>query len=258
MQTVELAFEVFGDLHSGIPCVILPGFFASSRNWRAIARQLAAQRPVYVLDMRNHGVSPHHPHMDYPAMAADVAAFLDKMQFDIAHLLGHSMGGKTAMWFALHYPERVEALIVADISPVSYQHSFDKTIQALKDLPLNEFSNRKQAEEWLAFAISDLTYRQFLLQNVEFVDGVYRWRVNLDFFQNNAHYIVAFPDTGTLDAYDRPALFLAGEHSQYIQREAIFQLFPKAVIHEITGAGHWLHADAPQLFVESVEEWLGR
>lgn len=258
MQAVELAFECFGEQHGGCPLLILHGFFASSRNWRTIARQLAADRRVYVLDMRNHGVSPHAERMDYPAMAADIGLFMDSQGIAKAHLLGHSMGGKIAMWFALHFPERVEKLMVADIAPVSYIHSFDHTLQALKNLPLSELSNRKQAEEWLAEAIPDLNYRQFLLQNLLLQDGVYRWRVNLDFFQRNAHRIVAFPDLAVIESYPEPALFLSGENSAYIRSEAIYRLFPRALISEIPGTGHWLHVDAPEQFCRGVGDWIGR
>jgi esterase len=256
MQTVELAFECFGEQHSGCPLLILHGFFASSRNWRSVAKQLAADRPVYVLDMRNHGDSPHCEQMDYPSMAADLAEFMDCRQMKLAHLMGHSMGGKIVMWFALLHPQRVGKLIVADISPVSYQHNFDRTAAALKELPLAKLNNRKQAEEWLAPAIADQTYRQFLLQNLLLRDGVYSWRINLDYFHRNAHYIVEFPDTTGLAVYQQPVLFLAGEHSAYIQRDAIYALFPLALINEIAGTGHWLHVDAPQVFCRQVAEWL--
>lgn len=257
MQAMDnLVFEAFGEQHDGCPLLILHGFFASSRNWRSIARALAAHRRVYVPDMRNHGASPHDPLMDYPSMAADLLAFMDRQQIEKVDLLGHSMGGKVAMWFALNFPHRVQSLIVADIAPVSYQHSFETTIQALMDLPLADFSNRKQMEEWLAPAIPDLNYRQFLLQNLAFSGGRYDWRINLAFFRRNAPQIVAFPQVGPAVGYSRSALFLAGEHSQYVRPEAVFSLFPKAEIQKIAGCGHWLHVDAPQSFVEKTGNWL--
>lgn len=258
MKPVELAFDVFGEQHAGTPLLILHGFFASSRNWRSIARQLAANRRVYALDMRNHGTSPHAERMDYPAMAADVLAFMDTWGIEKAHLLGHSMGGKIAMWFALHHQQRVEKLMVADIAPVSYTHCFDNTVNALKGLPLAELGNRKQAEEWLAATIPDLNYRQFLLQNLLLQDGVYRWRVNLEFFENNAHHIVAFPELGEGLVYHQPVLFLSGETSAYIRGDEIYRLFPQARISEIAGTGHWLHVDAPEPFCREVGDWLSR
>ncbi|TAK60218.1 alpha/beta fold hydrolase, partial [Methylobacter sp.] len=149
METVQLAFEEFGDSNNS-PLIILHGFFASSRNWRQIALRLSVRFHVYVPDMRNHGASPHHPLMDYPAMTADLLQFMDDHGLKTASLLGHSMGGKVAMWLALSAPDRVNKLVVADIAPVSYKHNFDKTIQSLKALPLAEISNRKQAETLLA------------------------------------------------------------------------------------------------------------
>ena len=256
MQTVELAFERFGEPQTATPLLILHGFFASARNWRGMAKQLAEQRQVYVLDMRNHGISPHAAIMDYPSMAADVIAFMQQHDLQQADFLGHSMGGKIAMWLALNHSERVNKLLIADISPVSYSHSFDNTIQALRDLPLAELGNRKQAEEWLATAIADLGYRQFLLQNLVLENGVYRWRVNLEYFHNNAHYIVGFPDGSGLSPYSESVLFLSGEASSYIRRDAIYQWFPKAEIVELAGTGHWLHVDAPAVFLGLVEDEL--
>ncbi len=200
METVELAFEEFGNPDNS-PLIILHGFFASSRNWRQIAEKLSAKFHVYVLDMRNHGASPHHPVMDYPAMAADLLRFMESRGLKTANLLGHSMGGKVAMWFALNYPGTVDHLIVADIAPVSYKHSFNSTIQALKALPLAEISNRKQAEELLASAIPELSYRQFLLQNLLLKNGEYCWRIDLDIFYQMAPNIVAFPRYGSFRAF---------------------------------------------------------
>ncbi|MGD0958568.1 MAG: alpha/beta fold hydrolase [Methylomonas sp.] len=209
MPPVELAYEHYGEQHSGCPLIILHGFFGSSRNWRAIAQRLAADYPVYVLDMRNHGLSPHAPEMDYPSMAEDLAFFMERLNLSRAHILGHSMGGKIAMWFALQQPERVENLLIADISPVSYAHSFENLIQALKNLPLHELGNRKQADIWLEPYISESPYRQFLLQNLAFQDGNYYWRVNLDYFLDNAGFIAAFPELENIQPYPKPVLFLA-------------------------------------------------
>ena len=256
MHPLELAFESYGVEQQGKPLLILHGFFASSRNWRGVAKYLATSRPVFVLDMRNHGVSGHRSHMDYPAMAGDILNFMDSRQMAAVDILGHSMGGKVAMWFALHYPLRVDKLIVADISPVSYQHSFATTIAALKSLPLAALGNRKQAEQFLADLIPDLNYRQFLLQNLLYENGHYRWRVNLDFFAENAANIVAFPQAAEKLVYARPALFLAGGDSFYIRPPAIYQCFPQAVIKEIAGASHWLHVDEPERFCRLVGEWL--
>ena len=254
MNPVDLAYESFGE-SSDSPLIILHGFLASSRNWRTIAKRLAEKHHVLVLDMRNHGVSPHAEDMDYPVMAQDILWFMDKMGLQKAHLLGHSMGGKIAMWFALHHPQRVEKLMVADIAPVHYKHSFDPIVHALKALPLDQLANRKHAEQFLAEAIPDVSFRQFLLQNLLLKDGQYYWRINLDIIQKTAHHIVGFPEP-VQPIYPQKALFIAGEHSAYIQPEAVMERFPNAEIIEIADAGHWLYVQAPDEFCQIIEAWM--
>lgn len=254
-NAINLNFEEYGE--SDLPAlIILHGFFASSRNWRQVAKKLAAQHHVYVLDMRNHGGSPHTEIMDYPAMAADIALFLQTQQLTKANILGHSMGGKVAMWLALSAPECIDKLIVADISPVSYRHSFDNLIQALKDLPLEQLSTRKQADNLLSNAIPEASFRQFLLQNLVLKEGAYCWRIDLDIFANTADNIIAFPETGALAAYTDKALFLSGETSSYVQEDSVYKLFPQAKIKVIAGAGHWLQAEQPELFCKAVDRFL--
>ncbi len=255
MQVVDLYFEEFGSALEQ-PLIILHGFFASSRNWRQVAEKLSAHFHVYVLDLRNHGASPHHPMMDYPSMTADLLHFMDSHQLTGASLLGHSMGGKIAMWFALNHPERVDKLIVADIAPISYQHSFDKLINALKILPLADIANRKQAELMLADAIPELSYRQFLLQNLTLTENGYSWRIDLDIFYRMAPSIIAFPDTKFLSAYTGESLFLAGKNSDYVRLADINALFPLAKLKVIADAGHWLHVQQPVAFTESVVDFL--
>jgi pimeloyl-ACP methyl ester carboxylesterase len=255
IDTVDLAFEEFGDPDNS-PIIILHGFFASSRNWRQIAQKLAVQYHVYVPDMRNHGVSPQHRLLDYPNMTADLLRFIEQRGLDSVHLLGHSMGGKVAMWFALAAPERVGKLIVIDIAPVSYPHSFDNTILALKALPLADISNRKQAEMLLVSAIPELSYRQFLLQNLILRDSQYCWRVDLDVFYQMSVHIAGFPQTDHLAAYVGKVLFIAGGDSDFVKPESINSLFPKAVLSIIDNAGHWLHVQQPDAFTEQVEGFL--
>ena len=255
METVELIFDEFGDPDNS-PLIILHGFFASSRNWRQVAQKLAAQYHVFVPDMRNHGASPQYPLMDYQAMTADLLRFIDERGLETASLLGHSMGGKIAMWLALTAPDRLHKLIVADIAPVSYKHSFDNTVLALKALPLAEISNRKQAETLLVTDIPELSYRQFLLQNLILKDGKYCWRVDLDIFQLMSHHIAAFPDAEHLAPFTGNALFIAGGDSDFVQLEDINSLFPKAAFSIIADAGHWLHIQQPDAFTALVENFL--
>ncbi len=257
MRAVELAFEEFGSADN-VPLIILHGFLASSRNWRFVAQKLAAQFHVYVVDMRNHGASPQASLMDYPSMALDLLLFLNQHGINKASLLGHSMGGKIAMWFALNNPDHVDKLIVADIAPVSYSHSFDHTLNALRSLPLAEISNRKQAEILLAPAIPELSYRQFLLQNLVLIDGNYDWRINLDIFHQMAPNIAAFPDTQSLEPYSGETLFIAGNDSNFVKAEAINKPFPSAQLKIILDAGHWLHVQQPAEFIELVENFLSK
>lgn len=257
METVDLAYEELGQ-ENPIPLIVLHGFFASSRNWRKIAETLSSEFHVYILDMRNHGSSPQHALMDYPAMTADVLRFMDAHALPTAHFMGHSMGGKIAMWLALNHPERLNKLVVVDIAPKSYIHGFDKTIQALIDLPLDVIHNRKEAEVRLANAIPELDYRQFLLQNLILKDGRYGWRIKLDIFLRMASNIIAFPETQNLTPYRGETLFIKGANSCYVTQEDTFQLFPTAKFREIAEAGHWVHVQQPEVFTEVVENFLQR
>ena len=254
MQAIDLVYEEFGQVNK-CPIIILHGFLASSRNWRTVAKTLAENHYVLVLDQRNHGDSPHAELMDYPSMAEDLAKLMDRLRLERAHLLGHSMGGKVAMWFALQYPQRVDRLIVADIAPVNYDHSFDNMIKALKLLPLTRITNRKEAEKILSDAIPDLSFRQFLLQNLLLKNGAYTWRINLDYIGKTAHHVVAFPEPKD-QIYARAALFIAGERSTYVRSESVFKLFPGAQIVEIPETGHWLYVEAPERFCQIVDDWI--
>ncbi len=252
---IKLAFEEYGD-DLDEPVILIHGFFASSRNWRQIAKRLAEIFHVYVLDMRNHGLSSHHPEMDYPLMTEDLKSFMDEHDLKSANILGHSMGGKVAMWFALKHPERCKNLIVADISPVDYHHSFNHTIQALKDLPLEKVNNRKQADDFLSSSISEQSYRLFLLQNLQLVDGKYSWRIDLDIFYQTADNIVGFPALGSLKPNNKEVLFIMGGISHYTNKDAIVNYFPKAKISVLKGTNHWLHVEDPDGFVSNVIEFL--
>ena len=254
-NALTLAYEEYGE-PSAPALLILHGFFASSRNWKQIARKLAEHYHVYVIDMRNHGNSAHSSIMDYPSMTADIELFLDTRQLMSANILGHSMGGKVAMWLALSHPERINKLIVADIAPVSYRHSFDNLIQALKQLPLEQLTNRKQADGLLAGPIPESGFRQFLLQNLILKEGKYLWRIDLDIFAKTADNIIAFPETDAMGSYPGKVLFLAGETSNYIAQESVYNLFPGAEIKTIANAGHWLHAEQPVAFCEAVNTFL--
>jgi len=258
MTSVELSFQKTGD-DSSPPLLIMHGLFGSGRNWNGLARKFAEQFCVYTLDLRNHGGSPHSSEMDYPNMALDVAAFMDKMGLDKATILAHSMGGKAAMWLALTQPEKVERLVAVDIAPVHYDHSFSGIIQGLKSIPLESVGSRKEADNYLSKVLTEVGLRQFLLQNLNIQNGQRSWRVNLEVIEQSIDKILAFPDTDEARAYLKPVLFVGGGQSDYILPEhlpVIEALFPQAKIETIFNAGHWLHAEQPVKFVEIVMRFL--
>lgn len=252
---MELAYEEFGDPDRPA-VIIIHGFLASSRNWRSIGQNLSDTFHVLVPDMRNHGNSPHDAVMDYPAMAQDLFNFIRQRRLARISLLGHSMGGKVAMWFALNHPACAASLIVADIAPIAYRHRFDHTLNALKALPLADVQNRKQAENWLSPMIADQSYRQFLLQNLALENGRYRWRIDLDVCSANGDNIAGFPPVEDLPRYTGKTLFIAGENSGYVDFDAATALFPLARLKIVAGAGHWLHVQRPIAFLEQVRNFL--
>jgi pimeloyl-ACP methyl ester carboxylesterase len=240
---------------SGPPVVILHGLFGSSRNWAGIARQLAADHRVLALDLRNHGASPWADSMDYAEQAADVRRTLDERGVARTMVIGHSMGGKTAMLLAFAEPERVERLIVADVAPVGYPPVLRAYAEAMLDVDLSRLSRRGEVDQALAAAIPEAPIRAFLLQNLVSEQGRYRWRLNLPVLAREMETISGFPELPPGTAYDGPTLFLHGGASDYVTpaaEPAIRRLFPAARLAAIAGAGHWLHAERPKEFLAAV------
>ncbi|HIJ62473.1 MAG TPA: alpha/beta fold hydrolase [Rhodospirillaceae bacterium] len=255
MTTVELNALVTGE---GDPLIILHGLFGSARNWNAIARQLADIRQVHALDLRNHGASPWHDDMGYERMAEDVADYMQRRGLMPADLLGHSMGGKTAMILALKRPELVERLIVVDIAPVSYTREImPDYIRAMRRVDLAKAGSRAAVEAEIAPVITDPRLRAFLMQNLLIDHGRLSWRVNLAGIAADLPELIAFP--AVHGSFDGPTLFLAGEHSDYIRprdEPLIHRLFPASRLTEIGQSGHWPHADQTERFVELVRGFL--
>ena len=252
---MDLHFQATG---AGTPLVMLHGLFGASDNWRPVAARLADRFHVFAVDQRNHGQSPHAADMDYPRMADDLNEFMTARGLDRAHVLGHSMGGKTAMQFALQYPGRVERLVVADMAPRLYPREYDPIMAALLALNLGSFTNRTQMEEALAPAVPNLALRRFLLKNLgrDGLGGFY-WKINLEGIADNYRHLVTPISAAT--PFAGPVLFLRGEQSDYVRPEdepLIRALFPAAEIQTLAGAGHWLHADQPDEFARRVGEFL--
>ncbi|BCX81417.1 esterase [Methylomarinovum caldicuralii] len=257
LPTVALRCQHFGE--SGPPLMILHGLFGAGRNWYSLARKLADECQLHVPDLRGHGESPQVGPIDYPHMAADVLALMDREGLASASLLGHSMGGKVAMTLALHHPERVEKLIVVDIAPVQYSHNFDHVIAALRALPLERIHSRREAEAWLNQHLDNPLVCQFLLQNLVADDHRYRWRIDLDLIAEALPGIVGFPLDDQVRPFEGPTLFIAGGRSEYLKpqyHQAIRTLFPNARIQTIANAGHWVHSDEPEVFLDVVRCFL--
>jgi len=233
------------------PLLIAHGLFGSARNWGAIAKRLSAGRRVIAVDMRNHGLSPRDPANGYEDLAGDLLDMLPEG----GDLLGHSMGGKAAMVAALRAPERVRRLIVADIAPVPYTHSQLPLIAAMRGLDLDTVETRGDADRQLQASVETDSVRAFLLQSLDVKER--RWRLNLDALTAEMPKIMSFPEVS--GSYDRPALFVTGELSDYVRpehRTRIKELFPRARFARLPGAGHWLHAERPREFAAAVDVFL--
>lgn len=252
---MELHFEASGN---GEPLIVLHGLFGSLDNWRSISARLSGQFTVFALDQRNHGGSAHVAQMDYALMGQDVIEFLDMRGLPQANVLGHSMGGKTAMQLALSHPDRVKKLIVADIAPRTYPPWHQEMITGMLNLDLEHFESRAQIEAALAPAVPDLPTRRFLLKNVVRTEGKgFRWRIGLQQIQANYSLLTEAVISG--EPFPKPVLFIRGGKSDYLLETdvpEIRRLFPKAEIKTVANADHLVHTQSPDQFVNLVTEFL--
>jgi esterase len=252
-----LYFREIGDQAKPALC-LLHGLFGSSSNWMGIVRRLQEDCRIIVPDLRNHGRSAHFTEMDYPAMAGDVMSLLDHLDLQSVALLGHSMGGKAAMWTALIQPERIDKLIVADIAPVTYKNRFSRIFGGLNGLSMGQLQSREQADQQLSAWISDQGVRQYLLQNLVKQEHGWTWRFNLPVLQNALPSLSGFPDMGR-SVYPGDVLFIHGEHSDYVTDKALGVInrhFPHHRQRVMHGAGHWLYSEQPDLFTQAVRHFL--
>lgn len=248
-------------LHSAVDAsaptlLIAHGLYGSGRNWGVIARRLADRRQVVAVDMRNHGDSPKFAVHGYPEMAADLAEVIESIGGPI-DLLGHSMGGKAAMQLALTRPDLIRRLVVADIAPVAYSHDQTRHVHAMQAVDLSRLTNRAEADAALSAGVEDPALRAFFLQSLDLRTKPPQWKLNLPVLESEMPKIVGW--TGQEGHFDRPTLFLTGAESSYVRpehREVIRTLFPKARFAKIPGAGHWLHAEKPREFEETVRVFL--
>lgn len=253
----------------GPAIVIVHGLYGSSDNWINIGKRLAEYHTVYIIDQRNHGRSPFSESHSYKDMKDDLVDFFFSHKIESATLLGHSMGGKSSMWFAAEYPEKVEKLVVADIAPKNYllpgnasQFMMHKKIlQSMSDINFNLVNKRSDVEKILSNHIGDVKIRKFLLKNIarDKKSGLYKWRLNVPVLYEYLEEIVGgvneswFDDRKPVSGY--PVIFIRGMNSDYILPEdenLIKSIYPEASIVDIPDAGHWLHAENPQKFEKAV------
>jgi esterase len=253
---MDLNFKSFG---SGPALIILHGLFGSLDNWQGLAKQYAEHFSVFILDQRNHGKSPHtDTAYTYAQLADDLLEFMEQQGIPTANLIGHSMGGKTVMQFAVEHEWKVEKLVVADmgVGPNELRHT--EIIDALMAFPFDEIDERKAADEWLAARIPDFGTRQFLLKNLDRkAGGGFEWKFNLKVLHRDYDNILEGIESP--HPVDVPTLFIRGGKSDYVKDAdfpAIQKLFPQVRFETIPGAGHWVHAEAPQEFFEKTMQFL--
>ncbi len=251
---MKLFSQVQGE---GEVLMIMHGLFGMSDNWQSLGRQWSEHYQVHLLDMRNHGRSPHSDDFSYDLMADDLLEYLDDHNINQATILGHSMGGKVAMLFAVLNPERTKRLIIADIAPKPYKPHHQEIIAALEELELSKIERRSDANELFDPSLPP-GVRQFLLKNLYWAEkDRMDWRFNLPVI---AREIQKVGEGLAPNAYyDGPCLFLRGGNSWYIKDEdldLILEHYPKAELATIDNAGHWLHAEQPKAFYKRVNDFL--
>ncbi|MCP5145341.1 MAG: alpha/beta fold hydrolase [Gammaproteobacteria bacterium] len=246
---------------SGPPLVMLHGLFGSGRNWQSVANKLADRYHVLSVDARNHGRSFHDDTINYPVMADDVMQLIQDRGLESPTLLGHSMGGKTAMRVALTAPDLIDRLVVVDIAPVDYPLRFVDLIDAMESVPLASLEKRSEADAFLQARIPDQFLRMFLLQNLAFEDGRYSWRVNLPAIRAALPDLMSMPADTAAATFTAPTLFIRGGQSPAVSprhHEAIHSHFPDASIVTIETAGHLPHTEQPAAFLEVLNDFLDR
>jgi len=256
---MKLFFREFGE---GQPVIILHGLFGQSDNWVTVGRRIADQFHVYIPDLRNHGQSPHTSIHSFPAMADDLTEFIEEHNIENPILIGHSMGGKVAMTYALENPDKLQKLAIIDISPRKYPERITHTqvISQMLGIDLENITTRGEVEKILDSRITDSRVRMFIMKNLYYkIHGKLAWRLNLDAINHSMDQL--FEGISSESKYQGPALFIRGGNSDYVPDAdvpLIKSLFPEAVIKTISGASHWVHADAPEELCLILSAFLDR
>jgi len=256
---MKLFYRTYGE---GQPVIILHGIFGISDNWVTIGRRLAEKFEVFILDQRNHGQSPHSDTFNYFSMVEDLYEFIEDHQLSNPILIGHSMGGKVAMNFAMEHPHWVDKLIVVDMSvrhyPPRQQHM--DVLNAMISIDFDEITSRDEVEEMITGIVKSPKISQFVLKNMYRIGKTrLAWRLNVDSIYNNLENV--FEGVDSPYTSDVPALFVKGEASDYIieeDYEMILKNFPNAQFTTINNASHWVHADAPDELCMQFSKFLAK
>ena len=253
---MKLHSREIGEIGSRL--VILHGLFGSSDNWQSLAKEFSESHKVLLIDQRNHGRSPWNDVHTYDAMADDLKELLDEAGIPAISILGHSMGGKTAIRFAQKYPECLNKLVVADIGIKRYPPHHQTVLEAIHSVNLDLVESRKEAEEKVQAIATEKSISGFILKNLyRTTEGKYAWRMNVKSLENNMDAILSeLPP----ELVQKPTLFLRGEHSNYITDEdltTLSRLFPHLEVRTVQKAGHWLHSEQPEQFTREVLAFLG-
>jgi len=254
---MQLNYKKIGE--TGKPLVILHGVFGFLDNWLTIGKTISEQGfIVYLVDQRHHGRSPHDGSLDFPTLAADLKEFLSQQNLNNPILLGHSMGGKTVMEYAVNNPDTLEKLVVVDIAPKQYPIHHTKLLKGLNALPVEEIETRQQADDFLSTYEPILAVRQFLLKNLyRKEEGGFDWRFNLPVLTSDMGKVGA--EITASKPVETSTLFIRGAKSDYILDEDwdnILKIFPNAQLNTIENAGHWVQAEQPKVFVEHLLNYL--
>ena len=246
---MELNYKVFGDVGEDI--IIIHGLLGSLDNFQTIAKQLSETYRVWLLDMRNHGRSFHSEEMNYEVMVEDVHEFMKSHQLAHAHLIGHSMGGKVAMNFALTYPELVNDLIIIDIGPKKYEGDHQVILKTMKDISLNDFSERSEIEEKISEKIHSQKIVQLMMKNLGRDQNTFFWKPNVEVILKN--YRLLMDTMPKHQIFNGKTVFIKGENSDYIELDELEDFrkyFSEAQMMIVPNSGHWVHADQPEVFLQ--------
>jgi len=253
---MKLNYKSYGG--DGEPVILMHGIFGMLDNWHSFASQLSENHRVYTIDHRNHGRSPHSDEFSYELMVSDLDEFVSDQGLDSVHLVGHSMGGKVAMNYALRYPDKVKSLVVLDIGVKYYPPRHDYIFQALSGMDLARFNSRNEIDEYLSDHIHSFPIRQFLIKNIKRDQNEgFSWKMNLAAIRKNYEKVTEWVPTG--NSYSGRTLFVRGANSSFILMDdwpGIREIFPSAKLITIPGTGHWIHAEKPYELLKILRSFL--